>query len=83
MNSPEDVVGLEVSALSSPPPLDDTIVVAVDFDPREVTRFENRLDKEFHGDGFGPANVSSIEVPTGEKSPGSPPVANDNAQASC
>ena len=83
MNSSEDIVGLEVSAPYSPPPLDDTVVVAADFDPREVTRFENRSDEEFHGDGFGPADVSSIEVPTREKLPGSPPVANDNAKASC
>ena len=82
VNSSEDVVGLEVPAPPSPPTLNDAVVVAIDFDSEEATRFENRLDEEFHGDGFSPADVSSVEVPTRAKTPGSPPVANDNAEAS-
>lgn len=45
VNSSEDAVGLEVLAPPGPPPLNNTIVVAVDFDSGERTKFEDCADK--------------------------------------
>ena len=82
VNSFEDSVGLGVAAPAGPPPFDDPNVVAIDFVSGGGAKLENKSDEKFHGDGFGPSDVSAILLPTREESPGLPLVTDDNAQAS-
>ena len=83
MNSSEDLVGLRVPTPSRPPAFDNTIVVTIDLESGKRARLENSVDEELHGNGLSPSNVPPILIPSGQESPGTPSVTNDNAKASC
>ncbi|KAF5384797.1 hypothetical protein D9615_000947 [Tricholomella constricta] len=75
----EDFIGGPVSTPALPPSLDHASVVA------KYLKFialaagdEQRVDKEFEANGFGPTDVSTLVSPPGNEPPGSPPVPDNN-----
>jgi hypothetical protein len=82
VDTPEDFVGLPVSAPALPPTFNDPFVVSVD--PEVLTRLagcDESVCKKLEANGFSPSNVPSIRFPSREEVPCSPLVANNNANA--
>lgn len=82
MDAPENEINLSISTSASPPPLNDSDVVTVDFDmcscggnPHEV------LDQKLETDCFRPSDVSSVSLPSRDKPPCTPVLSNRDSDA--
>ena len=63
VNPFEHAVCFGVTASARPPSFHDPCVVAIDLDTWWATKLEKSPDEEFHGNGFRPADLSSVLVP--------------------
>src|SRR6266540_3425707 len=84
MYSPKDFICGFVSAAAFPPPFDNSCVVAEYLDMLLMWfayKAANRSDEELESDCFSPADFTTICFPAWKKTPCSPPVTNDDADA--
>lgn len=84
MNAFEDAIDGPISVSRFPPAFNDAGVVSVGEDSAARARESGEgIYKEFETDGFCPSDVANaiVSFPPRDKSPGSPEVSNDNANA--
>lgn len=82
MDATEDDVGWLVPATALPPTFDDTPVVPVNPDVRElVVELEERASKKLEADRFSPSDIPAFTIPTCDEAPRSPTTLDDDANA--
>ena len=82
MDAAEYFVGFPISTPSFPPAFDDPSIVTEDPEVLAwVTDGAESASKKLEANGFCPSDVSSVDLPTWDETPGPPLAANNNADA--
>ena len=82
MDVPEYFVGFPISAPAFPPSFNDSTVVPKDPEVLAwLAGYAQSASKKLEANGFSPSDISTVCLPSWDETPGSPFVANNNADA--